>query len=54
MGRLTMAAVEHSYQEIDRQLKTIYTWISDEEMLAEIIRKLTKCDENMTIFSEHV
>ena len=28
--------------------------LKDEEMLAEIIRELTKCDENMTILSEHV
>ena len=34
--------------------RTIYTELNDKEMLAEILRELTKCDENMTILSEHV
>ena len=55
MGRLRTNAVECNYQEIDRQLKEQFVHgLNDEEMLAEIIRELTKCDENMTIISEHM
>ena len=42
-------------QEIDRQLKEHFIHgLNDEEMLAEIIRELTKCEEDNTIHSEKV
>ena len=55
MGRQGTAAVECNYKEIDRQLKEQFKHgLNDEEMLAEIIRELTKCEENITICSENV
>ena len=55
MGRLKTAAVKCNCEEIDRQLKeqSIHG-LNDEEMLVEIIRELTKCDENTNIHSENV
>ena len=50
MGRLRKAVVKCSYKEIDRQLKEQFIHgLNDEEMLVEIIRELTKCEENITI-----
>ena len=55
IGRLRTAAVKCNYQEIDRQLNEQFIHIlNDNEILAEIIKELTKCDENMTILSENV
>ena len=52
MGRLRMAVIKCNYKERDRQLKEQFIHdLNDEEMLAEIIRELTKCDENTTIHS---
>ena len=43
MGRLRTAAIECNYQEIDRQLKEQFIHrLNDQEMLAQIIRELTK------------
>ena len=40
---------------MDRQLKEQFIHgLDDEEMLEEIIRELTKCDENTNIHSENV
>ena len=50
MGRLRRAAVECNYKEVDRQLKEHFIHrINDSEMLTEIIRELTKSDENVMI-----
>ena len=47
--------VECKYKEVDRQLKEQFIHgLNDDEMLAEIIRELTKCEENVTILSETV
>ena len=55
MGRLRTAVVECNYKEIDRKLKEQFIYVSnDEGMLVEIIRELTKCEENITICSENV
>ena len=54
MGRLRTAAVECNYKEIDRQLNEQFIHdLNDEEMLGEIIRGLTKCEENTAIYSEN-
>ena len=51
---LEQAAMECNYKEIDRQLNEQFIyWLSDSEMLIEIIRELTKSNEN-TIPSECV
>ena len=55
MGRLRTAVVECKYKEVDRQLKEQFIHgLNDNEMLAEIIRELTKCKENVTIPSEAI
>ena len=55
MGRLRTVAVKCNYPEIERQLKGQFIHeLNDEEMLAEIIRELTKCDDNVTILGKHV
>ena len=55
MGRLRTAMVECNYNKIDRQLKEQFIHgLNDEQMLAEITRELTKCEENITIHSENV
>ena len=55
MGQLRTAVVECTYKELDRQLKEQFMHgLNDEEMLVEITRELTKCDENTTIHSENV
>ena len=42
--------VECKYKEVDRQLKEQFIHgLNDDEMLAEVIRELTKCGENVTI-----
>ena len=44
-----------NYKEVDRQLKEqLIHRLNDPEMLTEIIRELTKSDENMMIPSEYV
>ena len=55
MGRLHIAAIECSCQEIDRQLKEKFIQgLNDTEMLGEIIRELTKAKGNVIITSENV
>ena len=55
MDRLRTEVVKCSYKDIDRQLKEqLIHGLHDEEMLVEIIRELTKCDENSAIHSENV
>ena len=55
MGRLKIAVVKCNYKEINRQLKEQFIHgLNDEEMLVEIIRELTKCEENITMHSENV
>ena len=50
MGRLRTDVVECKYKEVDRQLKEQFIHgLNDDEMLAEIIRELTKCEENINI-----
>ena len=47
--------VKCNYKEIDRQLKEQFiNGLNNMEMLVEIIRELTKCEENITIHSENV
>ena len=46
MGRLSLAAIECKYKEIDRQLKEQFIHgLNDTDILAEIIRELTKIQE---------
>ena len=55
MGRLRLAAVECNYREIDTQLKEQFVHrLNDNDMLAEIIRELTKAKESADITSEQV
>ena len=55
MGRLRTAVVKCNYKEIDRQLKEQFNHgLNDDEILGEITRELTKCEENITIQSENV
>ena len=55
MGTLSLAAIEYSYKEIDRQLKEQFIHgLSDPYMLIEIIRELIKIQENTEITSEKV
>ena len=55
MGRLRTAAMELKYKEVNKQLKEQFIHgLNDQNMLTEIIRQLTKSDENMIIPSEHV
>ena len=50
-----MAAVECNYKEIDRQLKEQFIHgLNDNDMLTEIIRELTKAEENTAVTSEQV
>ena len=53
MGRLRLAALECNYKEIDRQLKQQFVHgLNDNDMLAEIIRELTKMEEVSDVTSE--
>ena len=53
MGRLRLAAIECNYKETDRQLKEQFIHsLNDTEMLAEILRELTKIQENTQITSQ--
>ena len=55
MGRLWLSAIECKYKELDRQLKEQFIHsLSDTDMLAEIIRELTKIQENTEITSENM
>ena len=46
MGRLRLAAVECNYKEVYRQLKEQFMYrLNDYDMLAEIIRELTKAQK---------
>ena len=55
MGRLQLPAVECNYKEPDRQLKEQFIHsLNDTDMLAEIIRELTKIQENTEIMSENM
>ena len=55
MGRLRLAAVECNSKEVDRKLKEQFVHgFSDNDMLAEIIRELTKARESADITSEQV
>ena len=47
MGKLNLAAIDCNYKERDRQLKEQFIHgLKDTDMLAEIIRELTKVKEN--------
>ena len=47
MGRIRVAAIDCNYKELDRQLKEQFIHgLNDSDMLAEIIRELTKTNEN--------
>ena len=55
MGRLRLAAVECNYKEIDRQFKEPFIHgLNDNDMLAEIIRELTKANKSTAVASEQV
>ena len=49
-GRIRMGGRECNYKELDRQLKEhLICGINNSDMLAEIIRELTKSNENMLV-----
>ena len=53
MGRHRLAAVECNYREVDRQLKEQFVHgFNNNDMLTEIIREVTKAEENADITSE--
>ena len=55
MGRVKLAVVEYNYREVGGQLKEQFVhWLSNNEMLIEIIRELTKTKESADITSEQV
>ena len=55
IGRLRTAVVECKYIEVDRQFKEQFIHgLNDDEMLADGIRGLTNCGEDVTICSETV
>ena len=55
MGRLRLAAVQCNYKEVDRQLKEQFIQrLNDNDMLGEIIRKLTKAEECTAVTTKHV
>ena len=45
MGRLHIAAVECHYQEVNRQLRAVHTWLKQQYML-EMIKELTATKNN--------
>ena len=55
MGRLSVAAVECNYQEVDRQIKEQFIHgLNDKGMLEEIIKELTATKNNYHITSAGV
>ena len=55
MGRLRTTMVECKYKEVESQFKEQFIHgLNNDEMLIEIIRQLTKCEENVTIPSDTV
>ena len=55
MDRLSLAAVECNYKEIDRQLKEKYIHrLNDNDILVEIIRENTRSEESKDVTSEQV
>ena len=55
IGRLRLAAIECNCREVDRQLNEQFIHgIKDSNMLAEIIRELTKAKESADITGEQV
>ena len=54
MGRLRTAAMEYNHNKVDRHLKQFIHELNDQEKLKEIIREVTKSDENLMIPTEHV
>ena len=55
MASLRIAAAECSYKEIDRKLKEQYIHgLNDHNMVIEIIKELTKTEENENMTSEQV
>ena len=53
--RLRTAAVKCHYKEIDRHLKEqCIHGLNEGKIIADIIRELTKCEENTTIHSENM
>ena len=55
MGRHRLAIIECNYKEIDRKLKEQFIHgLNDNDMLAEIIRELSKAEESTAVTSEQV
>ena len=55
MSRLRTAVIECKCKEVNRQLKEqVINGLNDNEILMEVIRKLTKCEEDVTIPIETV
>ena len=53
MGRIRVVAIKCNCKELDRQLKEQFIHgLNDSNMLVEIMRELTKTDENMLVSSE--
>ena len=55
MGKLRIAATECNHMEINRQLKEQFIHgLNDSDMIKEIIKELTKIEENNKMASEKV
>ena len=55
MGKLRIATTECNYKEIDRQLKEQFNHgLNDSDMSIQIIKELTKIEENDSVTNEHV
>ena len=55
MGRLSIAAIECNYEELDRQLqKQFMHTLIDNDMMVEIIKEFTKSVENKYVTSNQV
>ena len=52
--RIILVALECNYKDIDRQLKKQFIHrLNDNDMLADIMKELTKAEERMAVTSEH-
>ena len=53
--QIRIVTIECNYKDTDRQLKEQFIHrLNDNDMLAEIIRELTKTDENMHVTCEQI
>ena len=58
MGKIRVVAIECNYKELDKHLKEqVIHWLNDGDMLAEIIRELTKTEvtsEQVLVWAERI